>query len=231
MCIVTYIPTKKGFFFTSNRDEVKTRQTDCLKTYKHQGFEFLYPKDLEKGGSWFVVNTSSKKIACLLNATGKQPNLDTKMSRGLIPINFLIHEKNFLLEEMIEKVSPFTLICIQYGNNIIIEEFEWNGERLTRKKINEKETHLWCSNTLYNRDYKEHLTKKILCETPKLKSTREVIDFHKKMAQPENSNVYLKKDKCLQTLSITCFNETENQEIISYLDIQKNATKVYIKEF
>lgn len=226
MCIVTYLPDQNGFYFTSNRDEINTRQTDYPKIYKHQRHKIIYPKDLEKGGSWFAINAAQKKMACLLNATGKQPSQENGISRGILPINFLIDEKSLLKEETLKRVAPFTLLCIQYTDAVIIEEYQWDGESIKLSYIDEKKPYLWCSNTLYSADEKNRLTKKLKDNLTKVKSIRDIVDFHKKMAQPEGNDVFLKKDKDLQTLSVTSFRAENKKGIISYSDLLKNSTKV-----
>lgn len=226
MCVVTYFPAQNGFYFTSNRDEVNTRQTDYPKTYKHQQFEIIYPKDLQKGGSWFAIDVVHKKISCLLNAKGKQPNNENRISRGELPINFLINEKSLLHEKTLKKIAPFTLICIEYTNKIIIQEYHWDGEKIKFKYMNEKKPHLWCSNTLYSDEVKKRLTKKFKENLIKFKRVKDIINFHKKMAHAKGNNVFLKKDKELQTLSITSFQRTKKNGIISYSDLVENSKSV-----
>lgn len=226
MCVVTYFPANNGFYFTSNRDEVNTRQTDYPKAYKHQQYEIIYPKDLEKGGSWFAIDASQKKMACLLNATGKQPSQDDRISRRKLPINFLIKEKSLLQEDTLKKVAPFTLICIQYTDNVIIEEYHWDGESIKLSYINEKKPYLWCSNTLYSTEEKDRLTKMFKGNLTKIKSLTDIVDFHKKMAQPLRNDVFLKKDKDLQTLSVTSLRATNKKGIISYSNLLENSTRV-----
>jgi uncharacterized protein with NRDE domain len=228
MCVVTYFPDHNGFYFTSNRDEINTRQTDYPKAYNHQRCEIIYPKDLEKGGSWFAIDVAQKKMACLLNATGKQPNQHNRISRGELPINILIDEKSLLQENTLKKVAPFTLIYVQYTDKVIIEEYQWDGESIKLSYIDEKGPYLWCSNTLYNTEEKNRLTKKFEGKLTKIKSLRDIVDFHKKMAQPLHNEVFLKKDKDLQTLSVTSFRATRKKGIISYSDLIKNSTRVLL---
>lgn len=66
MCTVTYIPTKNGFCFTSNRDEKASRETIQPTIYINNGMELIYPKDKVAGGTW-VAADGKNRIACLLN--------------------------------------------------------------------------------------------------------------------------------------------------------------------
>lgn len=225
MCIVTFLPFHNGFYFTSNRDEVNTRQTDYPKAYKHQRHEIIYPKDLEKGGSWFAIDAEHRKMACLLNATGKQPNRHNRISRGVLPINYLVDKRDLLKENTLKKVAPFTLICIQYTDAVIIEEYQWDGESIKLSYPDEKKPYLWCSNTLYSTDEKNRLIKKFKGNLTKIKHLRDIVDFHKKMAQPVGNAVFLKKDMDLQTLSVTSFRSENKKGIILYSDLLENSTK------
>lgn len=225
MCIVTYFPTQEGFFLTTNRDEKNTRQTAYPKAYKHQQHNLIYPKDCEKGGSWVAIHTTHKKMACLLNAKGDQPNHHEKISRGKIPISLLLDEKTLSKRELLKKVSPFTLIYIQYFDEIRVQEYNWDGKNLNIALVDEKKSHLWASNTLYSADEKSRLTKRFEKNVEKFISPNDVVDFHNKNAQPLHNPIFLKKDRQLQTLSITSLQVTKKDEIISYTDLLKKSTR------
>ena len=67
MCIVSYIPTEKGFYFTSNRDENQLRKTLIPRTYSHGIHRLTYPKDMEKVGSWLAIHANRNRLGCILN--------------------------------------------------------------------------------------------------------------------------------------------------------------------
>lgn len=226
MCVVTYFPSEKEMFLTSNRDEKNTRKTVHPKTYKHEGLDIIYPKDLEQGGSWLAINATEKRLACLLNAKGVQPNPKDKISRGTIPINFVLNEKSVLQKNMLKKVAPFTLICIDYVNRIFIEEFHWHGNNMSLKLIDEKKPQLWCSNTLYTAKEKNRFTTKFKGKKTDIKSLEDIVNFHKEIAQPLQNNVFIKKDKDIQTMSITGVQATAKSTFVSYSNLVEKSTRI-----
>lgn len=216
MCIVTFLPTAKGFIFTSNRDENILRKTLYPQYYNHHRQKLFYPKDLEKGGTWFAVDSTQKKVACLLNATGKQPQPDQRMSRGKITVSYLTGDNNFMLQDQLKKTAPFTLIILRFTLDIQIEEYLWDGKQLLNNKKNEKKPQLWCSNTLYSNAKKQQLTAAFEQHLLGGYKWEDLIYFHKKIAQPANSSEYLIKNHNIQTVSITSLNALGNSEKIHY---------------
>ena len=87
MCTVTYIPTKNGFCFTSNRDEKASRETIQPTIYINNRKELIFPKDKVAVGTWIATN-GSNKITCLLNGAfeGHEKKGPYRKSRGLILI-------------------------------------------------------------------------------------------------------------------------------------------------
>src|SRR5690625_7813334 len=69
MCTITYIPNpekESSFFVTDNRDESVNRPAKFPEIYREYGVSLYYPKDLEKGGTWFGVS-DKKRMMCLMN--------------------------------------------------------------------------------------------------------------------------------------------------------------------
>ena len=54
MCIVSFIPTEKGFTLTSNRDEQIDRSCDKPEFHVNNKATLIYPKDSILGGTWFA---------------------------------------------------------------------------------------------------------------------------------------------------------------------------------
>ena len=219
MCIVTFTPTSKGFIFTSNRDENKYRKTIHPKLYTHQQHKLLYPKDLEKGGTWFAINNDQKEVACLLNATGKIPQSNPRISRGQVVLSYLTDDKNFMLENQLLKTAPFILIIISFSINTQIVEYHWNGKQLFKDKRDENKPQLWCSNTLYSREKKLSLTAKFEQQVLQSDRWKSIIHFHEKIALPLNSSYYKIKDKNIQTVSITSLNSWDKSKKTYYVSL------------
>ena len=149
MCIVTYVPTSKGFVFTSNRDEKQDRLTLAPQQRTIHNHQMVFPLDLEHQGTWFSVDKKGKQLACLLNAKGPQPKPQSKISRGHIPFQFLLNESSLSSSMLLDKVAPFTLVKVSYNSKIELKEFIWNGYRLQSNTLDGLQPKLWCSNTLY----------------------------------------------------------------------------------
>ena len=213
MFIVTYFPTTDGFFFTSNRDEKRQRPTLEPAIYDHST-PLIYPKDLSHGGTWFAVDAKQKQLFCLLNATGTQPNSAKKISRGQLPIKLLLDDETILSTSSLTHIAPFQLISVHFSETLKLEHLHWDGDTLERTLMNQTRPHLWCSNTLYNASKKQDLKKEFKHNLTKFNAWNDLINFHKDVAQPLNNNVFLKKDKGLQTVSITSLSlQNKNQEL------------------
>ena len=228
MCVVTYFPSNQGFFFTSNRDENSHRKTMYPQFYQHQKHNLLYPKDLEKGGTWFAVNKDEKKMACLLNASSLQPHPHKKISRGHIPLSCLSDDQNFLSHDSLLKTAPFKLIIIHFYEKTQIEELHWNGKKLLETRIDETKPKIWFSNTLYNQKKKQSLTKKFEQDSVIFDKWENIINFHKKIALPNNSPEYLIKNQNIQTVSITSLNSHKKKAKTLYSSlIEKSKDELY----
>lgn len=177
---------------TSNRDERNNRPAVAPKIYTHNKNRLAYPKDLEKGGTWFALDIIKKKAACLLNASGQHPNLSEKMSRGVIPLKYLLDEKMILSENFLNNIAPFILVCIEFKNKLFLEEYSWDGENLTLKVLNENMPHLWCSNTLYSKAENDRLQKIFSRQVQGITTTKETVDFHKSITQEAENNIFKK---------------------------------------
>jgi len=222
MCIVTYFPTSEGFIFTSNRDEKLQRPTLEPAIYDHPT-PLMYPKDLDHGGTWFAVDSKQKQLFCLLNATGTQPNSAEKISRGKLPIKLLLGDATILSASNLIHIAPFQLISVRFSEVVKLEHFHWDGDTLERTLMNQMKPYLWCSNTLYNEDKKQHLKNEFKNHLNQFNGWDDLISFHDNVAQPLNNNVFLKKDKGLQTVSITSLSlHKKNQNLYYDNLLEKN---------
>ena len=160
MCTVSYIPLKNGYILTSNRDENPLRNT--IKPQKQQlsnGETIMAPIDIRKRGTWIATNTRNK-TACLLNGAYKKhqrlPNY--KRSRGHYVIEAFTYPsfQDFVQQEDLHDIEPFTLIFIE---DSALQTMVWDGNEKHYEQLNEKESYLWSSCTLYTE--KEHQKKEV----------------------------------------------------------------------
>jgi uncharacterized protein with NRDE domain len=157
MCTVTYIPTKQGCFITSNRDEDKLRGASTLPPQwyhhineQHISTSIMYPKDSQKGGTWIAVKKNGDVIVLLNGALKKHTRKQAyTKSRGLIVIDIL-HSQDMVValqQIYLDGVEPFT--CIVYTGSKLYE-MRWDEKERTITQLNQTESYIWSSCTLYN---------------------------------------------------------------------------------
>ena len=100
------------------------------------------------------------------------------------------------------------------------------GQNTSLKLIDEKKPQLWCSNTLYTAKEKNRFTTKFKGKKTDIKSLEDIVDFHKEIAQPIQNNVFIKKDKNIQTMSITGVQATAKSTFVSYSDLVEKSTRI-----
>ncbi|MBT6568477.1 MAG: hypothetical protein HON19_06205 [Flavobacteriales bacterium] len=224
MCIVSYIPHASGFSFTSNRDEQIDRSTREPAFYSTGKTKLLYPKDLNMGGTWFAVDPKNKKACCLLNVKPIPNSPPPKLSRGRLPIKVLLDSKSVCQKKALEDTAPFFLIQLNYENQKIkITSIIWNGSKVKEHLLNPKKPHLWCSTSLYSPQSNDTFQKLFKKTLPDLKSPEKILNFHKDVAQPLNSDRFLRKNKNLQTVSITSLTECSKKCHLTYIDLVQDS--------
>lgn len=233
MCTVSFIPLQSGFVFSSNRDEKPNRPTEAPQWSLVDKIALLYPKDLEKNGTWFAVSEQNRCV-CLLNGAfhgHKKEHTYTK-SRGLFPLLALSNSLSHFVNNLsLEGVEPFTLIHIDYHNLNQIEllELVWDGKEKYLRHLDSRLMHLWSSSTLYDEEVKEkrivHFTN-LFADFGK-HNPDNIWDFHN--SKPFNnptSDFILERPDGIQTVSITQFVCRAENQVLKYLDYQKQTEKI-----
>lgn len=98
MCTVTFTPTKRGSYLTSNRDEHAARaKVVTLKKYPSEvGVEFIFPQDPDAGGSWIAIKNIDGAAVLLNGASFKHiPKPPYIKSRGLVLIDVVGSAEHF----------------------------------------------------------------------------------------------------------------------------------------
>lgn len=237
MCTVTYIPLKDGFVLTSSRDEKVHRPTLKPKAYLHNEALLIYPKDEIANGTW-IAASNKNRIACLLN--GAFQNHEKKdyytKSRGQVLIDCFEYNS---FEEALENlglagVEPFTLLLIDYSNEIVFYQLVWDG---VRKHIQSKPNHvpqIWSSATLYSQQNRE--TRKSWfdnwIENHKDNIDFDILNFHTtKHSDIESNEIIMKRENDLQTVSVTQIILNAQYESFSYYDlVDENKTTLNLSE-
>ena len=153
MCTVTFIPTKEGFVFSSNRDEDPQRAAQNLVEDERGDLKVYFPQDKGASGTWFAYSNADQ-FACVLNGAFEphQRKEFYTMSRGIMALAYFdyttidefIHAFNF------EGMEPFTLILYNKGD---FKELKWDEVELHVRSLSVQDIHLWSSATLYNQEW------------------------------------------------------------------------------
>lgn len=236
MCTVTYIPTEKGFFFTSNRDEKTSRVTFPPVTYNTNGIELIYPKDETAGGTW-IASCLKGKTACLLNGAflNHRKQNDYARSRGLILLESFNFQNTLEFSEKVNlnKVEPFTLLALDYSSGILDSffEFRWDGEKKYLKQLVNNECQIWSSATLYSPSVQLVRQQLFNNWVTKYKDfdDRMILDFHnRKHGLNEYDDILMQREGDLTTLSISQVSVDNTDFYFNYFDII-NKKKYKIK--
>lgn len=230
MCTVTYLPLEgNNFVLTSNRDETPLRKTIFPKEYIENGVELTYPKDELAGGTW--IGTSNKnRLVCLLNGGFENHvrKLPYRMSRGVIVKNILsvndaityINEFNFF------DIEPFTLILVDWYEELETYELVWDGTEKHFKKLPQAPK-IWSSSSLYNsemKQFREDWFEDWLKENNEF-SQEKILKFHNNedLGTPEISPKM--KRNFVETVSITSVEKNTDHISMQYFDVLEDSVK------
>lgn len=237
MCTVTYIPRNDGFVLTSSRDEKVKRPTLKPKVYLHNQVLLVYPKDEIAHGTW-IAASNNKKIACLLN--GAFRNHEKKdyysKSRGQILINCFEYP-SFLeaIENLdLSNVEPFTLLLLDYSNEINFYQLVWDGEKKHVQSIPNNLPQIWSSVTLYSKKDREmrRIWFNNWIENHKNHNNFDILNFHKtKHSTIDSNDIVMKRENDLQTVSISQIKIYAEYQTFYYHDmIDESITTLNLSE-
>lgn len=233
MCTVTYVPSKKGFVFTSNRDEQVCRKTLAPASYVEDGVGLFYPKDEVAGGTWIGLS-EYKRLVCLLNGgfVYHDPTIKFPKSRGVV-VKSILTSKNLLqtLESVdLEGVAPFTLIVVDWNNTHIIYELVWCRQEKKITKLAIEQPYIWSSSTLYTDDMKilrkKWFDKDVVLKTGEIKEN--VLKFHQNETLGDVEISPKMKRSVVETISTTmvvCVDEAVSMEYHDYVKNEVLSSK------
>lgn len=209
MCTVTFIPTSNNFILTSSRDEVPSRASIFPINNHVNGANLLYPMDPKAKGSWLVTSDKGR-TACLLNGAFEkhQHTGDYRLSRGIVVLDFFKFDslREFNDTYLLEGVEPFTLVVVEKSPSLQLFEFRWDGVKKYYKEMSVKESHIWSSSTLYNKEVRDSRENwfKLWLENTSVLSGKEVFNFHKTGGEgSEEDTIFMKRPSGVETISIT----------------------------
>ncbi|WP_316821742.1 NRDE family protein [Pedobacter gandavensis] len=225
MCTVTYVPTSNGFHLTSNRDEQDSRGLAISpQKYQVKGCELIFPKDPDKGGTWFAQKVNGD-VAVLLNGAfiSHLKGAAYLKSRGLLLVEILSHDEPdvCLAQTDLKGMEPFTLILFTKG---ILFEFRWDGSEKHYTLPDPGIPHLWASVTLYTETLRQQREARFLkwYGTVDDLTTDNILDFHSCRGTGDSGHDLRMRceDRLIATVSMTSVYWTAERSRMVYVDLK-----------
>ncbi|MES2847579.1 MAG: NRDE family protein [Bacteroidota bacterium] len=227
MCTVTYIPTKHACFITSSRDENVLRPRAIMPAvYKHNDVNLVYPKDAKANGSW-IAFTQNGNAAVLLNGgfIKHLPQPRYRKSRGLVFLDIISHNQPefCFLGMKLDNIEPFTLVLFIGG---YLFEARWDGEQKHFTQLDEKDTYIWSSATLYTPEIinkRKKWFEKWVVENP-YPTAASIFDFHCFAGDGDSTNsVLMNRNNEMLTVSITGIDIRMDTSTMHHFDLKENT--------
>lgn len=231
MCTVTFVPTESGFIFTSNRDEINTRETIVPNYYQHGEHSLYYPKDKMAGGTWIATDGKSR-LVCLLNGAFEKHERNTTYlkSRGRLLLevfDFKLFDE-FLEHVNLSGIEPFTMIHLEFGKENRLREIRWDEQELHVSEKSVTEFHIWSSATLYTseiRDMREKWFKDWITNF-RDDDNYNILNFHlSNYPEQQDQGIRMIRKNGMQTVSVSHVSFQNNDLQFLYYDILANKIK------
>ena len=99
----------------------------------------------------------------------------------------------------------------------------WDGSQLKNKVLNTSKPHFFCASTLYRESTKTDFENRFMGQINEfIKDPEKIQHFHiSEISQKKNSDVYLKKNFDIQTVSMTSFIIRDLEKKFHYNDLLK----------
>lgn len=216
MCTLTYIPTKTGFLFTSNRDETVLRQVnDAPEAVQHFGHIVHYPRDPGAGGTWFASSERGLSLCILNGAFERHTRKESyRRSRGLMLLDAFGFDdaEQFAREYDFEGIEPFTLIWLSHHPRMLVE-LRWDEQKLHFRPIDPFKPEIWSSSTLYSpevRAERRSWFEKAL-DQGGFESQTDILHFHRFTGKGnKQQDLVMQRGDLLRTLSISSLEVQED---------------------
>lgn len=217
MCTVTFVPLgDKNFVLTSNRDvSYKRALASPPQIHKEHGVDLLYPRDEEAGGTW-IGSSYDSRLLCLLNGgfENHTRKLPYRKSRGLIVTELLAaKDLSSALDSVdLEDIEPFTLVSVEWKNDLALSEFAWDGKMKHHRRL-PIAPQIWSSSTLFNAEMRE--TRMHWFEDWKNRGDfdpQSILEFHKTAGKGDDDVGVVLKRKHVGTVSITQYVRQDTSE-------------------
>lgn len=224
MCTVTYIPDRKGFYLTSNRDEQQRRGAAIPpREFKEEGYTLLYPQDADQHGSWIAAKNTGD-VAVLLNGAFKKHNDQPiyRKSRGLILRDIISYEYPYVYfkDMYLEGIAPFTLVLCTDGK---LYECRWDGTKKYTALMDKNNPHIWSSATLYEGEAtakrKQWFT--VWDQENPVKTSKRILNFHRTAGNGDlHDGLVMNREEQIKTVSITHIRVNSTAIKMTYQDLK-----------
>lgn len=235
MCTVTFIPTTKGIYLTSNRDESEDRGLAVPPAqYTRNGATMIYPQDKDAGGSWITLKQNGD-AAVLLNGAFINHQLQSgyRKSRGLVFLEIVEDKDPYEQFTRIDlkDIAPFTIVLFSNGQ---LSEGRWDGYTKHFLLLDATKPHIWSSATLYDEITARERKRRFLewFSSTSAINTSKVTGFHLYAGKDgHNNGIRLNRGNKIFTVSITCVFIKSGKSNMTYRDLQTGmeTTKVFLR--
>lgn len=223
MCTVSiFRDSSNRLVLTSNRDEKIHRKTDAPLKVKVGNQFVIYPRDVEKNGTWIAMGETGR-IVCLLNGGFEKhvPTGNYIKSRGQVVLDVFQFETidQFIQEVELENIEPFTMFILKDKNDPFIHEIVWDGKTKTCQLLDSSIPLLRSSATLYSPDIRKNrvdIFNQWITDETNLNATS-ILDLH--FATNNNNGFILNQQENLKTVSVSQILIGESEGTFNYLDI------------
>ncbi|SDE12320.1 Transport and Golgi organisation 2 [Dyadobacter soli] len=232
MCTVTYIPTERGAFLTSNRDERTDRTPAEPPVTRSGGDSLLYPRDAHAGGTWIAMK-GRRDAAVLLNGgfTNHRREPFYRKSRGIVMLEIIdsTAPTECFASMPLEGIEPFTLILFIRG---ALVRCTWDGIRKHCQELDSTRPHIWASATLYGREAQEMRVRSLQNWFAKTTiNTRNVLDFHLQDDIRFNASQSFHSNRAaMATVSVTSIDLDSEEPAVYYHDLLSEKWSVSVPQ-
>lgn len=225
MCTVTFVPSGKERFITSNRDEKQWRPSAIEPAIAaFPSGNILFPKDPHGGGTWIAAHENGNAIVFLNGGfVAHTPQPPYRKSRGLILLDLLdsISPVNSFTAINLNNIEPFTAVIWE---DELLFECRWDGKRKHCTDLNAGKPHIWSSVTLYEESVcskRQQWFGQWLQKHP-VPSGDNIIHFHRFTGDGDQHNdLLMNRAGKVATVSITQLQIHSEQTTMQYLDLQQ----------
>ncbi|RVU90296.1 hypothetical protein EH230_04925 [Flavobacterium columnare] len=228
MCTVSYVFSNNKVIITSNRDEKIARPKALVpKSYMGERKKMFFPKDSKAGGTWYVLDDKGNIMVLLNGAFEKHtPKEKYRKSRGLILLEIFDNCDciNKWFEINLDDIEPFTLIA--YANKRLYQ-LRWDGNAKNTKELNNQESYIWSSSTLYPNNIRteRELLFKTFTQSKNIIKAKDIADFHEHTNSDDKENgLIINRNNTLITQSITQTVINQNKMIFIHKDLINDKT-------